>query len=204
MQFTENLTQNDETLHSGELHVCGRRINIPSGDNIEDYTAVFIGESNCATLISMMMTLNKCPFYTYDPSTSQCQLETLKVNKALMKRYFFIEKLKDAGIVGIVAGTLGVSKYRDIMEHVKALVKKSGKKSYTFVVGKLNPAKLANFAEIDVYVLVACQESSLIDTSDFYRPVVTPLEVEFALNKGREWTGVYDTDFTNILPGMFD
>jgi len=34
---------------------------------------------------------------------------------------------------------------------------------YVIVVGKLNVAKLANFMEMDVYVLVACPESSLID-----------------------------------------
>lgn len=35
---------------------------------------------------------------------------------------------------------------------------------YTIAVGKLNVAKLANFMEIDVYVLVACPEASLVDS----------------------------------------
>lgn len=30
-------------------------------------------------------------------------------------------------------------------------------------MGKLNVAKMANFMEVDVYVLVACPESSLVD-----------------------------------------
>ena len=34
---------------------------------------------------------------------------------------------------------------------------------YTIAVGKLNPAKLANFMEVDIYVLVACPECSLHD-----------------------------------------
>lgn len=30
-------------------------------------------------------------------------------------------------------------------------------------MGKLNAAKMANFMEVDIYVLVACPESSLLD-----------------------------------------
>lgn len=41
------------------------------------------------------------------------------------------------------------------------------KKSYTVSVGKLNPSKLANFLEIECFVLVACPENSLIDTKAF-------------------------------------
>jgi diphthamide biosynthesis protein 2 len=74
---------------------------------------------------------------------------------------------------------------------------------YTFVVGKLNPAKLANFPEIDCYVIIACPENSLqIDVKEFYRPVITPFELEVALNIARTWTGNYITDFRQLLPGM--
>jgi len=73
---------------------------------------------------------------------------------------------------------------------------------YTFVVGKLNPAKLANFPEIDCYVIVACPENSLqLDVKEFYRPVITPFELEVALNTARTWTGNYITDFRQLLPG---
>ena len=33
---------------------------------------------------------------------------------------------------------------------------------YTFVVGKLSPAKLANFSDVDVFVLISCPEHSLV------------------------------------------
>ena len=73
---------------------------------------------------------------------------------------------------------------------------------YTFVVGKLNPNKLANFPEIDCYVIIACPEMSLLENArDFYRPVITPFELEVALNSARSWTGNYITDFRNLLPG---
>lgn len=37
------------------------------------------------------------------------------------------------------------------------------KKSYTISVGKLNPAKLANFLEIECFILVACPENSVVE-----------------------------------------
>jgi diphthamide biosynthesis protein 2 len=57
-----------------------------------------------------------------------------------------------------------------IIDHLKKLIATAGRKSYTFVMGKLNVAKMANFMEIDCYVLVACPENSLIDSKvrNFY------------------------------------
>ncbi len=34
---------------------------------------------------------------------------------------------------------------------------------YTVVIGKMSVEKLANFGEVDVFVLVACREASLVD-----------------------------------------
>jgi diphthamide biosynthesis protein 2 len=38
------------------------------------------------------------------------------------------------------------------------------KKCYTISVGKLNPAKLANFMEIECFVIVACPENSIVES----------------------------------------
>jgi len=70
------------------------------------------------------------------------------LSRALMRRYYVMEKVRDAGTVGILVGTMGMAGFRDIIKHLKNILKLSGKKSYTFVVGKLNPQKLANFPEV--------------------------------------------------------
>ncbi|KAL4635365.1 diphthamide biosynthesis protein 2 isoform X1 [Arapaima gigas] len=178
----------------------GRRFLLKEGCGIDDYSMFFIGKEG-ATLTNFMMTWNKCSFCSFDPETEAGRVETAGVNKALMKRYYLVERAKDAAVVGILVGTLGVANYLAIIEQLKELIRKAGKKSYMFAMGKLNVPKLANFLEIDVYVLVACPENSLLDSSDFYRPVVTPFEMELACNKQRGWTGGYVTDFRDLLPG---
>lgn len=154
------------------------------------------------TLTNFMMTWNRCAFSSFNPDTSTGRAESLNINRALMKRYYNIERAKDASVVGILVGTLGVANYLSIIKQLKESVRKAGKKSYMFAMGKINVPKLANFLEIDVYVLVACPENSLLDSSEFYRPVVTPFEMEVACNKRREWSGEYVTDFQDLLPGM--
>ncbi len=35
--------------------------------------------------------------------------------------------------------------------------------------------------------------------AEYYRPLITPMELEIALVKGREWTGDYNLDFRPLL-----
>ena len=56
--------------------------------------------------------------------------------------------------------------------------------------------------EIDVFVLVACPENSLLDSRDFYRPVVTPFELAVACSAGEGWTGSVELDFRALLPSV--
>ena len=181
----------------------GRTILLPSNHSIDEYSVLHIGSENLF-LTNCIYTFNKCQFYSYNPVTMQARKESVNVNKMLMKRYYMVEKAKDARIVGILVGTLGVANYLEVIARLKILIAQSGKKSYTFVVGKLNVAKLANFAEVEVFVLVACPENTLLDSAEFYQPVITPFELELACNQDREWTGEYVTDFKDLLPGTFN
>ena len=99
------------------------------------------------------------------------------------------------------------SQYLEALTHAKQLVESTGRRTYTFVVGKLNVPKLANFLEIDVFVLVAAAEYSLmidtdVDGEKFLKPVATPFELEVALNPAMAWTGDYITDFRELLRAL--
>ncbi|KAJ8305915.1 hypothetical protein KUTeg_016460 [Tegillarca granosa] len=184
-----------DKVQRAKVTKCGRSFVVPD----ETFLMLYIGGESL-TLTNLMMTMNRCPFYTYNPETRCARKETINVNKMLMKRFYMIERAKDAKIIGIVVGTLGVADYLQVIDRLKKLIKTAGKKSYTFVVGKLNVPKLANFMEIDVFVLVACSENTLFDSSEFYKPVITPYEMEMACNTNREWTGDYVSDFRQLLP----
>ena len=100
---------------------------------------------------------------------------------------------------GVLVGTLGAASYLPLITHLRQLLRRAHKKSYTIAVGKLSPSKLANFAEIGCFVLVACPENSLLDAKDFLRPIVTPYELEVALQPEQTWTGRYVLDFEQLL-----
>ncbi|XP_053714384.1 2-(3-amino-3-carboxypropyl)histidine synthase subunit 2 [Synchiropus splendidus] len=182
------------------LRQFGRQMCLKHGLNISDYAMFYVGQEG-ATLRNFMMTWNRCCFCSFDPDTKVGRTESVNVNRALMKRYYAVERAKDASVVGILVGTLGVENYLSIIQQLKETIHRAGKKSYMFAMGKLNVAKLANFLEIDIFVLIACPENSLLDSSEFYKPVVTPFEMEVACNKNREWSEEYVTDFRHLLPG---
>jgi diphthamide biosynthesis protein 2 len=113
--------------------------------------------------------------YSYDPLTTSARIESTRTNRLLMRRYATVQKARDADVFGILVGTLGVASYLPLITHLRALLARAHKKSYTLSVGKLNPAKLANFAEIECFVLVACPENSLVEARvcldhDVFRP----------------------------------
>ncbi|CAI9728870.1 2-3-amino-3-carboxypropylhistidine synthase subunit 2-like [Octopus vulgaris] len=199
---TDELAEENDQGNQEEFSnhsICGRTFTVPDNATICDYSVFFIGEEGLL-LTNLMFSFPKCPLFFYNTVSKEICQETL-INKKLMRRYYMIERIKDANIIGIVVGTLGVSDYLQCVHRMESIIKKAEKKSYTFVVGKLNVAKLSNFLEIDIFVLVACAENSLIDSKEFFKPIVTPFEVEIALNSSREWTGDYYTDFRQLLPG---
>lgn len=70
-----------------------------------------------------------------------------------------------------------------MVEYAKNLITSRGKRFYIFFVGKLNVPKLANFQDIDMFVLIGCGQNSLIDSKEFFKPIITPYELELALKK---------------------
>lgn len=202
--IVSNLTSTDKASECPadciSITRCGRTFNVPCNKPLCEYSMFYIGGESL-TLSNLIYNFQSPQLFSYNPATREARKENINVNKMLMKRYFMVEKAKDARIIGILVGTLGVANYMEILTRLKVLIQKAGKKSYVFIVGKINVAKLANFMEIDLFVLIACAENTLLDSSEFYKPVITPYEMELACNTGREWTGDYPTDFSQLLEG---
>ncbi|GAA5977044.1 hypothetical protein JCM5350_007539 [Sporobolomyces pararoseus] len=174
------------------------RYDLPEGvESIEECALFWIGSESLA-LTNLLMTHGRCRIWSYDPAMRSCRLESARTNRMLMRRYALVEKAKDADVIGILVGTLGVAAYLPLITHLRQLIASHQKKSYTVAVGKLNPAKLANFIEVECFVLVACPENTMVDSKEFLRPIVTPFELELALTS-KAWTGQYILDFGELL-----
>ncbi|XP_015116325.1 2-(3-amino-3-carboxypropyl)histidine synthase subunit 2 [Diachasma alloeum] len=198
---TLNSTSNIEfvdTKTSTSPIISGRCWNVENGYKTEEYTAVFIGENN-RTLASLAMSIpTKLWYHTSGPEITKFDAVS---SPWLKRRRYLVEKLKDAKTVGIVVATLGIKNYLEALSSIKQILKRKKKKSYIFSIGKINPAKLANFPEVDAFVVIACPESDIFDSKDYFKPLLTPFEVELAFNSSRDFSTHYCLDFRQILPG---
>ncbi|KAK1830087.1 putative diphthamide synthesis protein-domain-containing protein [Podospora conica] len=160
----------------------------PPEIELKEYSVFHISNPPNALLLALSSRVQSLYIFPTSNETSQ-QTNTQRL---LGRRYARLLALASAGVIGILVNTLSISNYLASIESIKKQIAAAGKKSYTVVVGKLNPAKLANFAEVDGWVVVGCWESSLVeDDGNYYRPVITPFELEVALagDDTRVWTG---------------
>ena len=66
------------------------------------------------------------------------------------------------------------------------------------LMGKPNPAKLANFPEVEIFVMVADPQGMILDSKEYYAPIITPFEAHLAFSGDAEWTGDYSLDFSSL------
>ena len=185
------------TLHS----IAGHAFALPPSASLETFCLLFVGAPSSPALTNAMLTYNALPAYVYDPSSPSSSIvpssSSASIRRTLSRRYYLTQRAMSASIVGLLVAALSHAAVLRTLERLKALVKDAGKKSYVVAVGKVNPSKLANFAEVDLWVLVSCPFAALLPDAGYFRDVVTPMELEMAL-KGRPWTGRYSTDIGRL------
>ncbi|XP_019462175.1 PREDICTED: diphthamide biosynthesis protein 2 [Lupinus angustifolius] len=171
---------------------------LPEGQSMEDYSLFWIGHDNSA-FANIVLTFNACEIVRYDAPENQMMTDLSQQRRILKRRYYLVERAKDANIVGILVGTLGVAGYLHIINQMMELITGAGKKAYTLVMGKPNPAKLANFPECDIFIYVSCAQTALLDSKEYLSPVITPFEATIAFSRGSQWTGAYAMDFGDLI-----
>jgi diphthamide biosynthesis protein 2 len=150
---------------------------------------------NCTTILN------------YSPILCTFNRQQSTSTRALRKRLYLIERIKDARTIGVVCGTLAVDGHRLAIDRLGQLCRRSDKHLYMFSIGKLNVPKLSNFAiDIDVFVLIACPFATILDNGEYYRPIVSMFEAEMALNRDRSWFAEcgWTAEFGRLLSGMSD
>ncbi len=148
--------------------VAGDRWRLPDGLTEAECAMVWVGSGDAPALQMLQLAYSSCAWLCCEPpgcdawrklpaqgggpdAEAPCSftLGVVPATKALLKRrYFYVERAKEASIVGILVGTLACEGFREAIALVRRQAQAAGKKTYTFVMGKPNPAKLANFPEV--------------------------------------------------------
>lgn len=152
-------------------------------------------------LSSRVQSIHIFPTDAVSPASGKPEALEAFTSQVLRRRYALITRLSTVPVFGILINTLSVKNYLVALQHCQDLIARAGKKSYVFVVGKINAAKVANFSEIGGWVVIGCWESSLIESKEFFRPIITPFELEMALtdDKERVWGNEWVGDFSALL-----
>jgi diphthamide biosynthesis protein 2 len=189
-----SVTSNDTKL------LYSRTLPADVASNNSTQAFLYIGRSE-SFLTPFLFYFNKSKFFIHKANCSSSIERVLfdKTNRELMRRYYLIEKARDAKIFGILVGTMSVSEYNEAIDHVRGILKSANRRYYMFLIGKLNCAKLNNFMEVDMYVMVACNENSLINSKELLKPIITVYELEIAFNKSRSWGDEFICDYRQLL-----
>jgi diphthamide biosynthesis protein 2 len=198
-----------EVVHDPSSIIPNRKVEGVNEEDMREYSLFHISDPPPALLLTLSSRVKKMFIYPTTISVSQTPTKALQTNtaQALRRRYALITSLSTCAIFGILINTLSVRNYLETATTIKKMIEQAGKKSYTFVVGKVNAAKIANFSEIGGWVVIGCWESSLVESTEFYRPIITPFELALALkgDEERVWSGEWRGDFesldTNVAEG---
>lgn len=170
---------------------------------LSEWHLFHISEPPTSLLLTLISNMASIKVFSTDSSVPAPSSDALQQSTSILlrRRYALVTSLSTVAVWGILINTLSIKNYLHMVDHVKKQIADAGKKSYMFVVGKINAAKVANFSDIGGWVVIGCWESSLIDSKEFYKPIVTPFELELALSndKDRVWSGNWRSDFESVI-----
>jgi diphthamide biosynthesis protein 2 len=102
--------------------------------------------------------------YSYSSDSPTAIAHHPRTSRLLSRRLFALHSAMSADVFGLVVGNVGLASSKPLLDQLRRDLKRAQKKCYTLSVGRLNPAKLANFGEIECFVLVGCREGGVVDS----------------------------------------
>ncbi|XP_036925531.1 2-(3-amino-3-carboxypropyl)histidine synthase subunit 2 isoform X1 [Sturnira hondurensis] len=204
------------SLHSEPepLERFGRRFPLAPGRCLEEYGAFYVGGSGASCdpdpdLSRLLLGwAPERPFFSCCPDTGRTHDEGGRAGRLRARRRYLVERARDAHVVGLLVGTLGVARHLEALAHLRNLTRAAGKRSYVLALGRPTPPKLANFPEVDVFVLLACPLGPLAPlapqpSGGFFLPLLSPCELEAACNPAWPSPGLapHLTHYADLLPG---
>ena len=101
-------------------------------------------------LVSINIRMSENLIISYSPDVKICKAMKGCETREFRERYGGLLRVKDAQIIGIIVGSMGLSGAvtQAILERLQTLISAAKKNSYVFIMGRLNEAKLCNFPEV--------------------------------------------------------
>ena len=154
-------------------------------------TCLFIGPADSPILERALLWFPDGNFFH---ATETGHLNALSNLRPTMRRFAGVEAVKRADTVGLLYAASSLTGLVQAREKISSALRQADKKVHAFCVGKLSDAKLGNFPEVEVFVVLGCGDflSSELLTAEsrarFHCPLVTAHEVSLALDLD-EWEG---------------
>ncbi|GEQ66786.1 hypothetical protein JCM33374_g449 [Metschnikowia sp. JCM 33374] len=203
-KYSQIIGYQPEACEDANLRVLGRvfkGVEVEDNDDtiLGEYELFHIGLPEAPRLLQLTTKFSSVTTF-HDNQVSQGPYPNL------MRRYRYMHMARSAGTVGILVNTLSLANTKLLVNQLAKKIKDAGKKHYIFVVGKPNVAKLANFEAVDMWCVLGCDHQGIIldQTSEYFKPIVTPYELILAIGDDFSWTGKWVTDFRNVLQEMGD
>lgn len=117
-----------------------------------DSIFVYIGDKR-EQIVNIFLRLGQRVLNWFSPESGQVVAMTGSDCKDFQERYGGTLRVPTARTIGIIIGSMGLDAKttKDIVHRLEQLITASRKKSYCFVMGRLNEAKLCNFPEVMNY-----------------------------------------------------
>lgn len=150
MAWTPNLSRNhipaspgDNFTKVGGLLVASDVLKNP------DLLIWYIGGKE-EQLVSIHIRMSENLVISYSPDVKICKAVKGYETREFRERYGGLLRVKDAQIIGIIVGSMGLSGdvTQAILARLETLIRAAKKSSYVFIMGRLNEAKLCNFPEV--------------------------------------------------------
>ncbi|XP_066534400.1 2-(3-amino-3-carboxypropyl)histidine synthase subunit 1 [Hoplias malabaricus] len=145
-------------------------------------------------LESIMIANPDIAAYRYDPYSKVFTREYYDHEAMRTSRMQAIQRARSAQRWGLILGTLGRQGNPKILEHLETKLEAVGRSFTRVLLSEIFPSKLAQMADVDAWVQVACPRLSIDWGTAFSKPLLSPYEAAVALQQ-IEWQEVYPMDF---------
>ncbi|ORY85085.1 putative diphthamide synthesis protein-domain-containing protein, partial [Protomyces lactucae-debilis] len=175
-------------LSPGEILGC----TAPKLDKSVD-AIIYVGDGRFH-LESIMIANPTVDAYRYDPYSRKFTRERYEHVEMQQMRKEAIAKAKRATKFGLILGTLGRQGSPKVLENLEQQLRRAGKEYTIVLLSEIFPAKLAQLADIEAWVQIACPRLSIDWGYAFEAPLLSPYELSVALET-TSWKKDYPMDF---------